>query len=91
MHAALNPPPTAPPQPPTAPNRQPSPQIPVDDSTKVMLLAGSGLVAAVVLLIAGKGLSGLLSQRVSSNADRLVLIGGAFIATFVGARAILEL
>jgi hypothetical protein len=72
----------------------PSPQAPVDEKTKTLLVAAVGLIAAAGAIGAGKATVDALQNRITAAGDQVtrLVIGGAFwLVVFVAARFILEL
>lgn len=86
---------TLPPAPALSNHPSPSPSPPqapqFDESTKTLLLGGTAAISFVTLVLAGRETMGLLDNKEGRTASKLAAIGGAYLAAFIGARAILEL
>lgn len=66
-------------------------QAPVDDKTKVLLLAAVAVLASAGLIGGVRASLSSLGERVKARAQELALLGGFLFVVFLAARAVLEL
>ncbi|KAI8466555.1 MAG: hypothetical protein J3K34DRAFT_433278 [Monoraphidium minutum] len=64
---------------------------PIDDNTKVLLLAAVGLMGAAGLVAVGRATASSLQERAAENAKQIALLGAFWVVVFLAARAVLEL
>jgi hypothetical protein len=63
----------------------------MDENTRTLLLVAIGLIGAAGALAAGRAAMSSLQEQAAQTAQRVLLLGGFWVAVFLAARAVLAM